>query len=94
MQTKNIDCMEENVYENKMCMITKIIPLNFDMAFTTIFNKEKNISILEHFLSCYLELSYESIKGNLKLLNRNLIKSHKKEAKKEIDLLLDYKGKK
>ena len=71
-----------------------IIPLNFDMAFTTIFNKEKNISILEHFLSCYLELPYESIKGNLKLLNRNLIKNHKKEAKKEIDLLLDYKGKK
>ena len=75
-------------------MITKIIPLNFDMAFTTIFNKEKNISILEHFLSCYLELPYQEIKGHLKLLNRNLVKSNKKEAKKEIDLLLDYQGKK
>ena len=42
-----------------------IIPLNFDMVFTTIFNKEKNISILEHFLSCYLELPYESVRGNL-----------------------------
>ncbi len=75
-------------------MITKIILLNFDMAFTTIFNKEKNISILEHFLSCYLEIPYQEIKGHLKLLNRNLVKSNKKEAKKEIDLLLDYQGKK
>ncbi len=75
-------------------MITKIIPLNFDMAFTTIFNKEKNISILEHFLSCYLGIPYQEIKGHLKLLNRNLVKSNKKEAKKEIDLLLDYQGKK
>ena len=42
-----------------------IIPLNFDMSFLTIFNKEKNSSILEHFLSCYLEIPYESVKGNL-----------------------------
>ena len=35
----------------------EIIPLSFDFMFTTIFNKEENIDILESFLSCYLEIT-------------------------------------
>lgn len=70
---------------------TELIPLSFDLAFTSIFNKEENIIILENFISTYLEIPLEEVKGNLKLLNRNL---NKKESKKEIDLLLNYKGKK
>lgn len=73
---------------------TELIPLSFDLAFTSIFNKEENIIILENFISTYLEIPLEEVKGNLKLLNRNLNKKNKKESKKEIDLLLNYKGKK
>lgn len=56
----------------------EIIPLNMDFMFTTIFNKEENISILENFLSCYLEISLNEIKGNLKLLKRKLAVDNKK----------------
>ena len=73
---------------------TELIPLNFDLAFTSIFNKEENIIILENFISTYLEIPLKEVKGNLKLLNRNLKKKNKKESKKEVDLLLNYKGKK
>lgn len=64
-----------------------------DFMFTTIFNKEENISILENFLSCYLEISLNEIKGNLKLLKRKLAVDNKKESSKEVDLLLNYNGK-
>ena len=46
----------------------EIIPLTFDYMFSSIFNKEENIDILEEFLSFYLEIELEEIKGNLKLL--------------------------
>lgn len=72
----------------------EIIPLNVDFMFTSIFNKEENIDILENFLSCYLEIPLEEIKGNLKLIKRNLEIKEKLDSKKEIDLLLNYKGKK
>ncbi len=72
----------------------EIIPLNLDFMFTSIFNKEENIDILENFLSCYLEIPLEEIKGNLKLIKRNLEIKEKLDSKKEIDLLLNYKGKK
>ena len=73
---------------------TELIPLNYDLAFTSIFNKEENIIILENFISTYLEIPLKEIKGNLKLLNRDLKKENKKESKKEVDLLLNYRGKK
>mgnify|MGYP004461455437 FL=1 len=73
---------------------TELIPLSYDLAFTSIFNKEENIIILENFISTYLEIPLKEIKGNLKLLNRNLKKENKKESKKEVDLLLNYRGKK
>ena len=37
----------------------EVIPLNMDFMFTSIFNKEENIDILENFLSCYLEIPLE-----------------------------------
>lgn len=72
----------------------EIIPLSFDFMFTTIFNKEENIDILESFLSCYLEIPLSEISGHLKLIQRQLPIENKTEARKQIDLLLDYKGKK
>lgn len=71
----------------------EIIPLNMDFMFTNIFNKEENIEILENFLSCYLEIPLKEIKGKLKLIKRKLSINNKKEASKEVDLLLNYKGK-
>lgn len=37
----------------------QIIPLNFDYMFTSIFNNEKNINILENFLAVYFEVPIE-----------------------------------
>ena len=63
------------LYSEEASMIkTELIPLNYDLAFTSIFNKEENIIILENFISTYLEIPLKEIKGNLKLLNRNLKK--------------------
>ena len=71
-----------------------IIPLTFDRAFICVFNKEKNISILEHFISTYLKLPLEKVKGHLKLLSRDLELDHKQERQKQIDILLDLDGRK
>ena len=71
----------------------EIIPLNMDFMFTTIFNNEKNIYVLEQFLSNYLEIPIELIKGNLKILKRKILPNNKKEASNEVDLVLNYNGK-
>ncbi len=71
----------------------EIIPLNMDFMFTTIFNKEKNIYVLEVFLSDYLEIPLSSVKGNLKILKRKLLINNKREASNEVDLVLNYNGK-
>ena len=72
----------------------EIIPLNFDFVFTEIFNNPKNIDIIENFLSVYLEVPLIEIKNHVKIQSRDLELTHKKEAKKHVDLLLDLKGRK
>lgn len=72
----------------------KIIPLNMDFIFNGIFNNSKNIIILENFISCYLNIPIEDIRGNLKLQSRELELEGRFYKNKQIDLLLDYKGEK
>lgn len=81
-----------SVRKNKL-KNNEIIPLNIDFMFTTIFNNEKNIYVLEHFLSDYLEIPLDSIKENLKILKRKLLLNNKKQASNEVDLVLSYNGK-
>lgn len=68
--------------------------MTFDYMFTEVFNNPKNICVLEEFISYYLDISLNKVKGNLKLLSRNLKKKNKLSSKKEVDLLLDLNGKK
>ena len=68
----------------------KIIPLTRDFMFASTFNDEENISVLEHFLSAYLTIPYDEIKGKVTLLSRHLPKEKRREASKEVDVLLKY----
>ena len=70
----------------------EIIPLTFDPVFTSIFNNEENICILEDFISIYFDIPINEVIGNLKILSRKLNKNNKLEASKEVDLLLTLNG--
>ena len=70
----------------------EIIPLTFDPMFTSIFNNEENICILEDFISIYFDIPINEVIGNLKILSRKLNKNNKLEASKEVDLLLSLNG--
>ena len=70
----------------------EIIPLIFDPIFTSIFNNEENICILEDFISIYFDIPINEVIGNLKILSRKLNKNNKLEASKEVDLLLSLSG--
>ena len=70
----------------------EIIPICFDYVFANIFNDKENIIILENFLSTYFDLPLKEIKGNIKLLPRELKLESKKEANKQIDLVLNLNG--
>ena len=70
-------------------MKESIIPLKKDFMFSQIFNKEENVSKLEKFVAGYYGFPYEKVKGHLKLYPRDLRKNAKKEAKKQVDLLLE-----
>ena len=70
----------------------EIIPLTFDPIFTSIFNNEENICILEDFISIYFDIPINEVIGNLKILSRKLNKNNKLEASKEVDLLLTLNG--
>ncbi len=72
----------------------EIIPLSFDFMFTSIFNKKENIIILENFLSCYLEIPLENIRGKLILSPRNLELENKTVANKQVDLILELEEEK
>ena len=72
----------------------EIIPLNFDFVFTSIFTNPDNMIIIENFVSCLLDLDLKLVKGNIKILNRNLSVENKKERNKQVDLLLEYRGEK
>lgn len=68
----------------------ELIPLNCDFMFCDVFNNPDNIIILENFLSLYLEIPLNKIKGHLKIKSRNLKLESKKAANKQVDLILDY----
>ncbi len=72
----------------------KIIPLTYDYVFTAIFNNPENIDIVENFLSCYLEIPLEKIKGKVKLCSRDLQLEGKQEANKQVDLILELEDEK
>lgn len=80
--------MESALKENEL------IPLTFDIMFTEIFNNPNNICILEEFISNYLDIPLKDVTGNLKILSRRLNKEARYDSRKEVDLLLNYKGKK
>ena len=80
--------------KEKVLKQDEIIPMTFDPMFTEIFNNKKNIDLLEEFISYYMEIPIDFVKGNLILLSRNLKKKNLKSSKKEVDLLLDLNGKK
>lgn len=67
-----------------------IVPLTFDYVFTALFNKVENIVILENFLSCYLEIPLEKIRGRLSLCSRDLELESKRSANKQVDLILEF----
>lgn len=60
--------------------------------FTSVFNNEENICILEDFISIYFDIPINEVIGNLKILSRKLNKNNKLEASKEVDLLLNLNG--
>ena len=72
----------------------ELIPLTFDIMFTEIFNNPDNICILEEFISNYLDIPLKEVTGNLKILSHRLKKEVRYDSRKEVDLLLNYKGKK
>ena len=72
----------------------ELIPLTFDIMFTEIFNNPDNICILEEFISNYLDIPLNLVIGNLKILSRRLSKEERYDSRKEVDLLLNYQGKK
>ena len=67
----------------------KIIPLTFDSMFTNVFNSIDMLPILERFISDFLELPLEDVRGNLKLLSRDLTSEVNIERDKQVDLLLN-----
>ncbi len=72
----------------------KIIPIKFDYVFVSIFNNPKNIVILENFISCYLDIPLEEVKGNLTINSRELELESKHTKNKQVDLILDLNGNK
>ena len=75
-------------------MDKKIIPLTRDFMFSEVFNNPDNVCILESFLASYLDIPIGDIKGNVKILSRRLPNQSKREARKEVDVLLKLKDKK
>jgi predicted transposase/invertase (TIGR01784 family) len=66
----------------------EVIPLTYNYMFVTILDNPENIIILENFLSCYLDIPLDTIRGNLSLNKRDLPIEHKKEKNKQVDLIL------
>lgn len=69
-----------------------IIPLTKDIMFSLVFNNEQNICVLEEFLSVYLEIELERLRGHLTLLSRKQTNESKSVAQTEVDILLDLDG--
>jgi predicted transposase/invertase (TIGR01784 family) len=56
--------------------------------FVTILDNPENIIILENFLSCYLDIPLDKIRGHLSINKRDLLINSKKEKNKQVDLIL------
>jgi predicted transposase/invertase (TIGR01784 family) len=57
--------------------------------FVAILNNPDNIIILENFLSCYLDIPIETIRGHLKINTRDLQIDSKKDKNKQVDVVLE-----
>ena len=68
----------------------KIVSLKRNFMFVQVFYYHDGIKRLEHFISDYLDIPYEKVKGNLTLLPRDQQKDNKFSADTQIDLLLKY----
>ena len=75
-------------------MSKPIIPLNDDDMFTQIFNDPKHLPVIEEFIADYFSYDLKDVRGNIKIDTRRLFKGKLNEKGKEVDLLLDYKGRK
>ncbi len=71
-----------------------VIPIRYDFIFSDMFNNEKNIDIIEVFISHYLCIPLSEVKNHVRIKNRELFINNKKERSKQVDLMLDYKGEK
>ncbi len=71
----------------------EIIPLKYDFVFTSIFNDKNNMDIIEGFISSYLGIEVEKIRGKIKILGKDLPIDNKKEASNKVDLVLEYENK-
>ncbi len=68
----------------------EIVPLSFDYVFAAIFNNPDNIDLIEYFLSDYLKIPYNKIKGNVTIQPRNLKLEHKKDKNIQVDLVIRF----
>ena len=66
----------------------KLIRLERNFMFCDIFNQERNASKFEKFVSIYFDIDFDKVHNNLKLMPRDLSKTKKFEAWKEVDLYL------
>lgn len=65
----------------------KVIPLINSRIFSKIFNNPKKLSILEKFISVYLEMPLEEISGNLSIIKNS------NNSEDTVELLLKHNGK-
>ena len=68
----------------------EIVPLTFDYVFTAIFNNPNNMDLIEYFLSDYLSIPYNNIKGNIEIQPRDLELHHKKDRNIQVDLIIHF----
>lgn len=68
----------------------EIVPLTFDYVFTAIFNNPNNMDLIEYFLSDYLSIPYNNIKGNIEIQPRELELQHKKDRNIQVDLIIHF----
>ena len=83
--------MIRKVYMTKTKEI--FLPLYNDIIFTEIFNNPDNIRILENFLENYFNYKLGSLRNRVVLKHRYLSIANKKEARKQVDILIELDDK-
>lgn len=73
-------------YLRKVDKRLEMIPLNFDVVFKGVF--EKNLDLLKRFLISTLELKLDVDNTKIELLNNELIKENVREYQKRVDILV------